>query len=205
MSESLVNSATAALLQLNQPDSTTEKRREAEAWLLSFRASHDAWSTCIALLDHREPQVQLFAAQTLRHKLRKQGKVLSLDQCQQLRSVLTHHLSQPGPTAFIRHLCLALCALAASDEQWQDVIGYISSQLPSPHQIICLQLLAEDGSSDWRNAPVNSGKPVASNPHMSACMQCGGFLAAANGFSTGFQNRNEQQYPWTTSQLLPMS
>jgi hypothetical protein len=150
-----------ALSQLHHHDVTPVQRRQAEKYLIAFRSSDNAWGLCLTLAAHSDLFVQLFAAQTLRHKLRQQGYALQQEQLQQLRHMLLQSVVAVAVVKplLARQLCSALSALALIEGSWTTVINDLAAALPLEQQLTFLQLLAEDAASDTP-ALTAAGVPV---------------------------------------------
>lgn len=154
------------------------RQKEAESWLLGYRNSHEAWTFCFHALfsapgalppSAASGEVQLFAAQMLRHKLNTQGRSLDASQMMQLRDHLLQLLAAAGPhaaaaaapqplaaaaaaaVALETQLCLSLCAIVLLMPAWQDVVQVAWSSLGPSTAIMLLELLAEEAGGDMRH------------------------------------------------------
>lgn len=58
-----------AVRLLYDAQSSGEERQKANAWLESFQNRVEAWQVSMGLLGGSNPEIALFAAQTLKHKV----------------------------------------------------------------------------------------------------------------------------------------
>ncbi|KAK9823984.1 hypothetical protein WJX72_006790 [[Myrmecia] bisecta] len=137
-----------ALQALHAPGRSAVDTRTASDWLTQFQHSQAAWQVCIdCLQDMKLPfDVHLFAAQTLRQKLRRQLGSLPAEAWPWLRAALlacavTYSSSPP---LLIRQLCLALAALVVHWDGWTDALQQLGSRLSASSMLTFLTELPDE-------------------------------------------------------------
>ncbi|KAJ3066887.1 Nuclear import receptor [Podochytrium sp. JEL0797] len=135
--------------------------KDADRWLRAFQKSQDAWEIADAMLKKEAvgQEAQLFAAQTLRQKVRYDA--IQLDSPAQRLAVRDALLGQVvrfrrGPRAVVRQLCVALAALAVHVKEWADPVAsmfdlFAQSRDDWPLLVAVLAALPyefEDGATD---------------------------------------------------------
>lgn len=145
MSEAQVLDAVKALHDVGTDD---EQRTAVSNYLSSFQRSLLSWNVSMNLLSRPGAlDSQLFAAQTLKEKLRGHSWQLSHDSWQPVRSCIVSVLQRPCEPALEVQvsLCLvALIILTSSD----DVISQLRQALPPTRTLLVLQLLGEEVGAD---------------------------------------------------------
>eukprot|EP00892_Ulva_mutabilis_P004720 jgi/Ulvmu1/261/UM001_0265.1 len=145
MSEAQVLEAVRALHDVSTDD---EQRTAVSNYLSSFQRSVLSWNVSMNLLSRPGSlDAQLFAAQTLKEKLRGHSWQLSHDSWQPVRSCIVSVLQRPcEPALEIQvSLCLvALIILTSSD----DVVSQLRQALPPSRTLLVLKLLAEEVEAD---------------------------------------------------------
>ncbi|KAJ1974348.1 Nuclear import receptor [Dimargaris xerosporica] len=137
-----VQDVIATLQALYQnPDAST--KQNANAWLQNFQQTVQAWTTADAILNAQEAglEAQIFAAQTLRHKITYDLSDLNTDARLSLRDSLLNLLYQfrTGTRAIRTQLCLSLAGLALQVTEWTNVIEQMVSLYGSnPETVGCL-------------------------------------------------------------------
>lgn len=160
MSEAQVLEAVRALHDVTTDD---EQRTAVSSYLSSFQRSLLSWNVSLNLLSRPGSlDSQLFAAQTLKEKLRGHSWQLSHDSWQPVRSCIVSVLQRPcEPALEIQvSLCLvALIILTFSD----DVMSQLRQALPPSRTLLVLQLLGEEvGSDSSPYEPAPGVRPAAS-------------------------------------------
>lgn len=137
-----------ALQSLHSLGAPPEARRLAGHWLLEFQASPSAWGVCHRLLQNgaAPAEYSLFAAQTLRRKIRCQLDTLPRALWPELRNALFVHVltHRQGPLPVIAQLCLCLVSLAVIWEEWDDALRAVGDVLPPMAFLLFLEQVAEE-------------------------------------------------------------
>lgn len=167
MSEAQVLEAVRALHDVGTDE---EQRTAVSNYLSSFQRSLLSWNVSMNLLSRPGAlDSQLFAAQTLKEKLRGHSWQLSHDSWQPVRSCIVSVLQRPCEPALEVQvsLCLvALIILTSSD----DVMSQLRQALPPSRTLLVLQLLGEELGSD--TSPYEPAPGVLLFIHRSAVLLC---------------------------------
>mmetsp|Transcript_5291 Transcript_5291/g.19355 ORF Transcript_5291/g.19355 Transcript_5291/m.19355 type:complete len:1032 (+) Transcript_5291:687-3782(+) len=120
MATEVVQAVVNALNVLNSNEAPIERRRQAQSYLLQFERSDQAWEVCKHMLAARTEELPLgtsvYAAQTLRNKIREVPGGFSGAHCEDLHKIVLLHLHvfSRGPSVVRAQLCLALAAFTAN-------------------------------------------------------------------------------------------
>lgn len=147
-----------ALSTINSGNSTYDDRKSAEAVLSGLRSQRSSLGLAVQVLQQQftphQQDFAIFCAQTVRLRLCVDSCFLDGSQRLQLRQLLVGHLSRSPsatPMSLTRQICLSLAALAAVDPSYNILSEVPTVQLPLQNAVELLQLLAEEGCSDWRH------------------------------------------------------
>lgn len=145
MSEAQVLEAVRALHAVTTDD---EQRTAVSNYLSSFQRSVLSWNVSMNLLSRPGTvDSQLFAAQTLKEKLRGHSWQLSPDSWQPVRSCIVSVLQRPCEPALEIQVSLCLVALIILTTS-EDVIAQLRQALPPSRTLLVLKLLGEEVESD---------------------------------------------------------
>ncbi|GMH36169.1 hypothetical protein BSKO_04037 [Bryopsis sp. KO-2023] len=161
--EALEQQVHRVLLSLHATDTASDVRQKAGAWLQEFQSSPLAWQVAHnILLNKNLPfELHLFAAQTLKNKVRVDLGTLGGGHLPQLRDVFLEYIQthQNGPRPLLVQICLGLSALVLLWDRWVDVLQTVESSIPRECFLVFLTILAEEavgetwarfsGDLDW--------------------------------------------------------
>ncbi|DBB03975.1 TPA: hypothetical protein ACH3X1_013041 [Trebouxia sp. C0004] len=149
-SEGAARRMVQAISTLHQQATSSTKRAAANAWLESFEQSAVAWQVCIELLQGTgQPYpALLYAAHTLRNKIRKQTQSLASGSLPALRDSLANginrHSAELQPVSL--QLCIAMSALVLQWTEWVDVLQYLGCRLTASNMLMLLEYLPQEPS-----------------------------------------------------------
>lgn len=121
-----------ALDALYSPTSTSDVKNQANAFLLEFQRSKDAWSVIFPVFesDQSEQSIKLFMAQTLRSKIQYDFGQLPAESIEGLRSsVLALIVASSSNSLIMRQLAIALVYLIMQDFTWVNGVPQLIQQL----------------------------------------------------------------------------
>ncbi|KAI9357076.1 armadillo-type protein [Zopfochytrium polystomum] len=120
------------------PDAA-RRRKEADIWLKDFQKTPEAWTIADALirLDGVMPESQLFAAQTLRQKVRHDLDQLATADRLLLRDSLLSSLLRfrSGPRTVSTPLSMAIARLAILLPEWEAPLQQLFSMFRDPQDV----------------------------------------------------------------------
>ncbi|KAJ1650909.1 Nuclear import receptor [Dispira simplex] len=126
MANGILDEVNRALQTLYQSTNAEEKQK-ANTWLLDFQRTPQAWSAADGILNTStgSPEGQIFAAQTLRHKITYDLVELGSSERTSLRDSLLNLLYRfrQGPKVVTTQICLSLAGLALQMAEWENVVG----------------------------------------------------------------------------------
>jgi len=151
--EPLRDTVVRAVHVLYVPGTSQDDRRQADEWLKNFQKSTEAWSCADELLrtDGVATEVQYFAANTMRNKLRYDFQEVPAEARESLKvsllGILARH--KDSPSNIQTQICLGVAELALQMEEWRDsvkdlVTNFGSSMELLPALLQVLSVLAEN-------------------------------------------------------------